>query len=109
MPPIPVSEMVHFQFSIYLLQRKILYKEVLYTISHKIGSSRINGNSGLEFGSNFNSKQQQHHQYTMLKEQLQEFAQEAFKIDPEEHQKIMEEAKDEKVSFNHSKTTRICL
>ena len=46
--------------------------------------------------------------HNMLKEQLLEFAQDAFKIDVHEHERLMEEAKEEKVRFTfsfHEETT----
>ena len=91
-------------------QRKVLYKEVLYTITHKIGSSRMGSGSAMSGCSSgpSNCLGDYGSKHNMLKEQLLEFAQDAFKIDVHEHERLMEEAKEEKVRFTfsfHEETT----
>ena len=99
-------------------QLKNVYKEVLYTVTHKIGGSNSGGgeqvtgsllpslhipqkrNFRLYSDSLSLSKPQniggQPQQYNMLKEQLLEYAQAAFGIGRKEHRELMNEVSDEK-------------
>ena len=64
----------------FLLQKDLLYKEVLYTIRNKIGGGQSS-------------------QFLFLKEELYSYAKEAFQYDDEAHAKLMELATEEKVSL----------
>ena len=100
------------------MQRQNLYKEVLFTVTHKLGGpnhvnnigSRLMGNllavasgigggvgGGGAGGGAQQSQKELQQQHNLVKERLLEYAQEAFGVDKEEHRRIMGEAVEEKV------------
>ena len=97
--------------NLFFFQRATLYKEVLFTVTHKIGGntaavnpspSRVGGGSAAmgvasRVGNIFGASAQAQ-AYNMLKDQLLEYAQRAFKVGQAEHRRIMEETVEEKVS-----------
>ena len=79
-----------------------MYKEVLYTVTHKLGSSQAVHGSG-QLHSQPQTRydvqgSQSKKQYNMLKGELMQYAQDAFNVTEQQHIKIMSEATDEKVS-----------
>ena len=60
-------------------QRENLYVEVLYTVKHKVGATTS--------------------QHSSLVDELNDYAQEAFRFSRDMHQKMMTIASDEKVSW----------
>ena len=96
------------------MQRENLYKEVLYTITHKLGNAQNSGQGNL--ANHFLQMQQkkpnalsaalaplwqtvtsENKSKQPSKDDLLTYAQEAFDIDDETHSKLMEEVKEEKV------------
>ena len=95
------------------MQRENLYKEVLYTITHKLGNAQNSGQGNL--ANHFLQMQQkkpnalsaalaplwqtvtsENKSKQPSKDDLLTYAQEAFDIDDETHSKLMEEVKEEK-------------
>lgn len=106
------------------MQRENLYKEVLYTITHKLGNAQNSGQGNL--ANHFLQMQQkkpnalsaalaplwqtvtsENKSKQPSKDDLLTYAQEAFDIDDETHSKLMEEVKEEKVS-NPQKLSDFC-
>ena len=96
----------------------MLYKEVLFTITHKIGGGAHSNGGGNNNGSsahhngggggrgpmgvasrvgNIFGASAQAQAYNMLKDQLLEYAQRAFRVSQAEHRRFMEETVEEKV------------
>ena len=106
------------------MQRENLYKEVLYTITHKLGNAQNSGQGNL--ANHFLQMQQkkpnalsaalaplwqtvtsENKSKQPSKDDLLTYAQEAFDIDDETHSKLMEEVKEEKVR-NPQKLSDFC-
>ena len=107
-------------FSLFF-QRENLYKEVLYTITHKLGHGGNRGGGGENLAHQLIQLQKkpaalsaalaplwqtvtnvgggEPDKQPMSKEELLIYAQEAFDIDDENHHKLMGEVKEEKVEF----------
>lgn len=110
-------------------QKENLYKEVLYTITHKLGGSIVSATQYHQVANHLiqlqqqkpnalsaalaplwqsvhsghnqqlqEQEQQQTQQQHLSKEELLVYSQKAFDIDDETHQRLMEEASDDKVS-----------
>ena len=99
-----------------ILQRENLYKEVLYTITHKLGNAQNSQQGNL--ANHFLQMQQKkpnalsaalaplwqtvtsdNKNKQPSKDDLLTYAQEAFDVDDETHAKLMEEVKEEKVAI----------
>lgn len=109
-----------------------MYKEVLYTITHKLGASgSAGGNPNLASINHLRQLQaqkkpnalsaalapiwhtavasnEQESSEKLSKEELYKYAQKAFGINDETHDRLMEEVKEEKVRKNKSHGNYIC-